>query len=345
MNLKQEYLDFLIMLTIRYNIGLCEIRLEQRREFNKKYIYDNKYNSTLRFKEKNIEIANNLFNINLLDNLDDLDKLITIKWERILNGLKNKIFNYDWTMVDFKNTQNYEFYKYINSYDLYWESKVDRNDTDPIYFLLSRLKFDKQEFYDMYKELINNGFFNPNRRKVIASNEPFWCTFDDQNIDEIARKIILDKRTNYQMLSNGSSVVDSLASFAIKDGVYDYFTQDQRNAFVDLLYQIVKENNCSILEDYLEDNMYCDQNLVEGYYETGRPLIFLLFKNEIEISKFDKMIDLYKYCISEDGVVRQVKTLKHKTEGRDRAIDFYISLIKKDNPDNTSGIAMLKKYK
>lgn len=345
MNSKEEYLNFLIMLTIRYNVDLCKIRLEQRNELNKKYTYDSKYNGTLRFKEKNIEIANNLFNVNLSDSLDDLDKLIKSKWEYIFNGLENKIFDYEWTMVDFKDTKNYEFYKYVNSYDLYWEIKIDKADTDPIYLLLNRIKWDKQEFYDMYKNLIDKGLFNPNRRKILASYEPFWCMFDHININDVARKLILDKRTNYQMLSNGSSIVAGLANFAMNESVYGDLTFEQKNILVDLLYQIVKKNNCSILEDYLEDNRYCDDNWEERYYETGRPLIFLLFKNEIEISRFDKMIDLYRYCISEDGVLRQIDTLKHDTEGRNRAIDFYISLIEKDNPENTNGIAMLKQIK
>lgn len=333
------------MLTIRYNINLCNIRIAQRKEFKKECMYDSKYNSTLEFKEKNIEIAGDLFNVDLSNDLDALDKLIASEWNFVFTCLKNKTFNYDWTMVDFDNTKNYEFYKYINSYDLYWESKVDRNDTDPIYFLLHRLKWDKKEFYDMYKLLINNGLFNPNRRKVPASGEPFWCMFDHNNINDVARNLILDKRTNYQMLSNGSSIVASLANFAMNESIYGYFTPEQKNIFIDLLYEIVKENNCSILEDYLEDNSYCNGNWVERYYETGRPLIFLLFKNEIEISKYDKMIDLYKYCISEDGVVKQIDALHHETEGRNRAINFYISLIEKDNPENTNGIVMLKKYK
>lgn len=85
---------------------------------------------------------------------------------------------------------------------------------------------------------------------------------------------------------------------------------------------MIKENNCSILEDYYEDNKYCDEKLVESYYETGMPLMFLLFKNEIEISRFDKMINLYRYCISEEGVLNQAEALKHKTIARDGAIDF-----------------------
>ena len=43
------------------------------------------------------------------------------------------------------------------------------------------------------------------------------------------------------------------------------------------------------------------------------------------------------------GVKNQCNSLEYKTEGCTKAIDFYISLIEKDNPENEKGIQLLKK--
>lgn len=339
---KEEYLKFMILIKIRYNIEECENSLKFKKKLMKEntnpydnYYYERQYNDMLDFYNENIKILNELFNIRVKDNFNDIDNEIFKKWSIILEYLKNNKCDYEWTKKDFVDTKYYEMYNNITSYDLRWEKKDSNMDTNPIYFDFFYLKYLDDKFSIIFKEIVDNGLFNPNKRTLICSREPFWALAFPDNYEptDLSNKIIFDKRCNYRMLDNGTdNVLLLLRRFTGYFGKDD-LTSSQKEFALNFLFKIIKENNCSILQEYVE--------CLPGFI-LNDPLIFVLFANEEYIAKYDEFNNLYKYCISEEGVKNQCNALEHKTEGCGRAIDFYIELIEKDNPENKEGIKLLK---
>lgn len=344
-NQKEIYLKFMILVKLRYNVEICKCRIKDNEEILKKdpdnFHYNCRYNDTLNFYNENIRIAKELFNIEINDNLEQINEEICKNWPNILEYLKTNNCDYGWTIKDFEDTKYYETYKYITSYDLYWETKSTKSDTDPIYFEFEYLKFADTRFINIFEDIVNNGLFDPNKRAMNYSHEPFWALNfpDDYNPSDISNRIIFDKRCNYRMLDNGTDnvllLLQRLTGFFGKDNL----TTSQKKFALNFLYKIIKENNCSILQEYIDDtSRKCGYNLDD-------PLIFILFNNENKLTEYDEINNLYKYCISYDGVINQCDALEHKTEGCNKAIDFYISLIEKDNPENNNGVQLLKRLK
>lgn len=342
MTAKEDYLKFLIMIRLRNNIDKCMTILKQKKECLKNdpnnYMHNYRYENILAFYKENIRIAKELFNVDLEGNIELINDKICKYWPEIFEYLKREQCDYEWTIKNFEDTKYYEVYKYITSYDLYWGTKSIKKDTDPIYFEFAFLYCYDKRFNEIFEQIINNGFYNPNRRTTNFSNRPFWACFfpnDLNNISEVSKKIILDERCNYRMLNNGTDNIS-----LIMQRLYDNDYNSKETEFVTrFIYKIVKDNNCSILQDYVDDSGS------EPGHVLVNPLIYLLFCNEQRITTFDDIASLYKYCISEDGVIRQCKALEYKTDGSNKAIDFYISLIEKDNPENEEGIALLKNNK
>lgn len=345
MNEKEEYLKFMILIKLRYNIGLCKIRLKNDKELIKNNPYNSyfelKYNDTLDFYNENIRITKELFNIDINDNTEPINNEICNRWPTILKYLKTNKCNYEWTRKDFEDTKYYEIYKYITSYDLYWEKKSTKKDTDPIYFEFSSLKWLDDRFINIFEDIVNNGLFNPNKRTMNSSYEPFWAINIpyDYKPNDISDKIIYDKRCNYRMIKNGTDNVLLFLRYLTGYFSHDDLTETQKSFLLNFLYTIIKDNNCSILQEYVDDTHS------KPDFELTQPLIFILFANEKNLTMYDEFNSLYKYCITEEGVINQCNALEYKTEGSNKAIDFYISLIKKDNPENKKGITLLKNSK
>lgn len=178
-NEKEEYLKFMIIIKIRYNIELCKIRLKYKEEKMKSNPYNlltnEKYNNTLKFYNENIRILKELFNIEITNNINILNNEIINKWPIILEYLKNKKCSYEWVITDFEDARYYQIYEYVTSYDLYLEIKRTKKDTDPIYFEFSRLRVLDDRFNTIFEDIIYNNLFNPNKRTVKGSYEPFWA--------------------------------------------------------------------------------------------------------------------------------------------------------------------------
>lgn len=79
-NEKEEYLKFMILIKLRYNIEICKYRLKSNKELIEKdpdnFYSNRRYNDTLDFHNKNIKILNELFNINVTDNLNNINNEI-----------------------------------------------------------------------------------------------------------------------------------------------------------------------------------------------------------------------------------------------------------------------------
>ena len=321
---------------------MCKIRLNQRKEWLERdpfdYTSDLKYKATLDFCNENIRIAKELFNINITDDLSEINNEILTRWPFILEYLKTKKCDYEWTRKDFQDAKYYEIYQYLTSYDLYWEIKSRKEDTDPIYFEFSTLRILDDSFNTIFKDIVFNGFFNPNKRTVEASYEPFWADHipRDYNATDLSDRIIYDKRCNYRMVKNGTDHV--LLYLRLLTGFFsnDDLNEKQKDFLLNFIYKIIKENNCSILQEYVDDSTSEHRFILE------EPLIYILFANPQNMTTYKEFDDLYKYCISEEGVLNQCNAVQHKTEGISKAIEFYVSLIEKDNPENVEGIKLLR---
>lgn len=339
---KLEYEKFIILLELRKKL---KQRLQEERNKLMQETKEDRYSEErLGYINQIINLTKDLFNIDLTNDMDLLDNLIFESWPSIFEGLKSGKYDYEWSLSSF-NPDNDEIKENPNALKLYGflqllNTKIERCyglrrvsfDSNPIYFLLSFLEDIDFRYGEIYKQLIENNLYNPNRRDVEGSYHPFWTDHNNNiNFTELDKKIMLDKRTNYKMDSNGSDVISVISRFYI-DNRYP----DNNDTYIELIDSVVRLNNCSIIEDYFD-----------GYinYDTHLPLIYTLFENEVKRNELDGLNNLYKYCISEDGVLKQVKASTHPSPERNMAIDFYISLIKKDNPENTNGIAMLKQIK
>lgn len=339
---KEEYLLFMILIKLRYNIQMSKIRLKHRKEWLERdpYNYSNelKYKATLAFCNENIRIAKVLFNINITNDFSEINNEIHTRWSNILEYLNNNKCDYEWTRKDFQETKYYEFYKYLSSYDLYWEIKSRKEDTDPIYFEFSTLRILDNSFNDIFNDIVFNAFFNPNKRTVEASYEPFWADHIpcDYHATDLSDKIIYDKRCNYRMVKNGTDHV--LLYLRLLTGFFgnNDLSEDKKSFLLNFIYKIIKENNCSILQEYVDDSTTQTRFILE------EPLIYILFANQQNMTTYKEFSDLYKYCISEEGVIDQCNAIQYKTEGINKAVEFYISLIEKDNPENTEGIKLLR---
>lgn len=255
--------------------------------------------------------------------------------------LKSNKCNYEWTIKNFEDTKYYDIYKFISSYDLYWEKQSRKKDTNPIYLEFFSLRYLDAKFEEIFEQIVNNKLFNPNKRTANASCEPFWALAfpDNYKPTEISNKIIFDKRCDYRMLDNGTDnvllILRRLTGFFGQDDL----TPSQKQFALNFIFKIIKDNNCSILQEYVDDTPSYPSFIL------NEPLIFILFHNEDFLTSYDEINNLYNYCISEEGVINQCNALMHKTEGCNKAIDFYISLIEKENPQNQEGIKLLKKQK
>ena len=339
---KLEYEKFIILLELRRKIRQ---RLQDKRNKIIQETKKDRYSEELlEYIDQIINLSKELFNIDLTDDIDLLDNLIFENWPSILDGLKSGKYDYEWSLSSF-NPDNDEIKENPNALKLYGALHLLNTEiescygwrrvsfeSNPIYFLLRSLKEVDFSYSELYKQLIENNFYNPNRRDVEGSYHPFWTdNNNNKKLTELNKKIILDKRTNYKMDSNGSDMISVISSLYI-----DNDHPDNNDTYIELIDSVVRLNNCSIIEDYFD-----------GYinYDTHLPLIYTLFENEIKRNELSGLHNLYKYCISEDGVLKQVKASTHPSPERNMAIDFYISLIEKDNPENTNGIAMLKQIK
>lgn len=338
---KLEYEKFIILLELRKKL---KQRLQDERNKIMKETQKEIYSQIkLEYIDEIFTLAKELFNIDLTKNVDLLDNLIFESWPSILEGLKSRKYDYEWTLSSF-NPDNDEIKENSNALKLYGalqllNTKIESSygwrrvsfDSNPIYFLLCFLEDIDFRYGKIYKQLIENDLYNPNRRNINASFYPFWTSGNTIDYNELEKKVFLDKRTNYKMDSNGSDMLSVISSFYIKN---DY--PNNSDTYIELIDGAIRLNNCSIIEGYFDRY---------NGYDTKTPLLYTLFKNEVKRNELDGLHNLYKYCISEDGVLKQVKASTHPYPERNMAIDFYISLIEKDNPENTNGIAMLKQIK
>lgn len=338
MEQKLEYERFMILLSLRRVIPEWR-KLLKEPPSTCTYIED--------YYNKGIAFGKLLYGIDVeKDNYEsEIDKLILQSWPKILKGLELGIYDYNWTLSSFGYTSNdaedysdtkllYKIYQALNTKFNYYGFPVISYETNPIYFELYKLKYVNPIYAELFKDIIERGLYNPNKRNVEGSHHPFWTmcnSFDSKS--SLCRKVILDSRTNYQMDSNGASIPDNLAY-----RVRFYENPEEVESSISLLEPMIIENNCSIIEDYYED--VC----LSGYV-SKRPLIHHLFGDEAKINEIAGLGRIYTYCLSEEGVRRQVESSTHPSPVRDAAIDFYLSLIEKDNPSNEKGIHLLQKIK
>ena len=335
---KLEYERFMILLSLRRVIPEWKRLLKESPSQNT-YIKD--------YYNQAIEFGKLLYGIDVeKDNYEaEIDKLILQTWPKILNGLGLGIYDYNWTLSSFRYTISdeedysdtkllYKIYQSLNTKFNYYGFPVISYETNPIYFEIYNLKYINAIYVELFEDVIERGLYDPNKRNIDGSHHPFWTM--QNSIDSkssLCRKVILDSRTNYQMDSNGSSIPDYLA-YRIRF----FKNPEEVESSISLLEPMIIENNCSVIEDYYEDTCFAG-------YVSKRPLIYHLFGDKSKINEIAGLGRIYTYCLSEEGVRRQIEASTHPSTVRDEAINFYLSLLEKDNPSNEKGKQLLKKIK
>lgn len=170
--------------------------------------------------------------------------------------------------------------------------------------------------------------YNPNIATG-TSNEPFWIFFPDPYVlGELSllsyrEKVVLDERTNYYILRNGSDAVKYLLppspSFS---GLKSLSDRDNWN--LELFSKIIKERNFSVL-----DSVRFRSENSSTYYNNYRSLLEYLFEdfqNEYAVVR-----DVKSYLLSRKGINEQIKSATYREPSRNDVIDMYIDLIAKEH--------------
>ncbi len=131
--------------------------------------------------------------------------------------------------------------------------------------------------------------------------------------------MVLDERTNYYILRNGSDAVkDLLPASPIYNGIKHLSAKDQFD--LNLFSKIIKERNFSVLDTI---RLKKENSLI--YYNGNCSLLNYLFedyRNEYETIK-----DVKDYLLSKKGINEQIIGAKYREPYRNDVIDMYIKLI------------------
>lgn len=340
---KLEYVKFVMLITIKSNIMLlesyiksCLFFIDQIKDFNPEGVKRNDERIAECRTQINYTYAllNRLYAIN---NIEELDKLISIKWPSILKGLLNGKYDYRWELKDFKVEVNDEISEQVNEhYEILYNERIRKNtryyyDT-PLYIdvmTIVRLDANINEVYKgIYSDMINNGLFDPNMNRSYSSSEFFWTSLpepfkygrDSNYFADLNKKVIFDKRTNYYLLGNGSDELEWLIRRTSESYDKTHTLTPEDRYSLDIVSYVFKNNDCSLLDKYRSN----------GNWQTeSQSYIDILF-NQMECfyrTDLSDILDLREYCLSRECINKQIAIAKYPSPKRNYTIDRYIQLI------------------
>ena len=94
------------------------------------------------------------------------------------------------------------------------------------------------------------------------------------------------------MIDNGTDNVLLLLRRLTGFFNHDNLTETQKSFALNFIFKIIKDNNCSILQEYVDDTAKQPSFILED------PLIFILFSDEKYLAMYEEFNELYKYGIS-----------------------------------------------
>lgn len=331
---KAEYLKFVTLIALKkrtYHTQKC---------INSIMLSDDKIDMPRLEKFKNEMnqlklLCKNLFNISTQE---DVDTMIYEMWPSIFELLKLGKIKYNQKINDTlffeENDDLYDWqYRIV-------ELKLDEkfNNIPPFYVdIMNLIRSGDNSLLGIYMDIIDSKLYNPNELYSSNSGEPFWTVLPDPIINnkleliDLNRKVLLDKRTNYYLLSNGDDKIEGKLFSCTLDNPYSI---KQAKINIDEVTDIIIKNKFSVLDSYREEKNYNLDNarLIEYIFNAK-------YKNEF----YKEIKNLRDYLLSNNGIEDQLINSKYPTLGRNNNIEFYNALIKQNSDEQINKLLSLKK--
>ena len=285
----EEYLEFLNLISL-YNeilnlddhistyIKCCENNKDD------KETYANLSKRLEEYKRR----RTNILNSNGITSYIPLLYKIISKWENIVK--KGILFNID-----------------INSI-------VDK-EGHPLYILILNIVNKREEFKHIYKYLIENGLYDPNRIYGV-SDEPFFSMlprFSIYDLKECNKKVTTNPNTDFHILRNGMdmlyyALVSLKEAKSIEEKEYweEYIMWCLKGSYSVLDSKRYQSSLKKVMHDYV-------------------PKIFNLYSSEFYVPQ-----NIREYLLTKECVIKQCENSLYPSVERNEAIDFYVSKLKID---------------
>ncbi|MDD3453008.1 MAG: hypothetical protein PHN42_01855 [Bacilli bacterium] len=296
-----------------------------------------------RIKEETMNKLHSLFDIHCID---EMNKYLLLNYEIIIEILSTNTYLYELNL-----NNSYDLLSiYINEPKILYMLEILKKQkeyfqsnytgfSDTIYKdLLNIIDLGDYSLIEIYDEIISSILYNPNIGGCGTSNEKFWCSLPSincgiKNITKLNKKVILDKRTNYHLLSNGMSYINIYLEKSLNKS--DYSLDEKLYSF-NLINDLIRLNHCSILDTKFNDGV--------KQIEDNRFIKTIFFGDyQNEIIKLVK--DLRNYLLSDEGISYQIDKIGLTTAKQNENIDLYISIINERNNVSSSLVKKLENMK
>lgn len=339
-NVGKDFLKFLIYTQIKRKKLVLEFKINYEKDF----LVKNQDTDSKRIREKESLLKEYNIELNRLakvfyqvskQNISKINEVILKEWNKVLEYLIVNPSLCDiniYTLIN--NCGNCNDEEFLALYKIYYNETLEkgkRNIHHPFTFYSNIICFIRNKEFDfisILKDIVNYKLYNPNIATG-ASREPFWTCFpnpfalDELSLLSYKEKVVLDERTNYYVLNNGSDAVKILLPPSpIYNGVKTLSKEEEFD--LDLFSKIIKERNFSVLDTI---RLKGENSLI--YYNGNHSLLNYLFE-EFQ-NEYVVVSDVKSYLLSKKGINEQIIGAKYREPYRNDAIDMYIDLITKEH--------------
>lgn len=352
---KVEYMAFTYLLKVKSELMLqhYSINYAQKNLDDITITADmaNCYREQIARGQKNIHLLLDLVFLEGINSNDTekeaiLDYKIHRDLPHILENLICGKYHYDWDIEDCmfdysmvkKVPQVREVYRdHLRLKELVQSDEFDKAYRsccvdNPIYFDIYKLACSDSYYFPFLEQMIGHQLYDPNHLDCEPSCEPFYGRIDRMGISKLTTPVLLDPRTNFSLLVNGSDLlkymISSIGSEYQKTGVL--------NPNFSLIASILKEREVSVIDTVRFRGKYKD----DGY--TAYLSTLLSSYNCCDSIEFQ---DLLTYLVSDRAIQKQVMISKYPSPYRDSEIDAYCGFIEERRGSNVDGLSKLKMLK
>lgn len=340
--IDKEFLRFLIYTQIKRKVLVIKCEINYEKEFldknqgidsnritEKKKLIKEYDNELFRLAKKFYEIAK--------QDISKINEVILEQWKKAKEYLIANPNNCDidiYTLINYCGLCNDE--EFLTLYKIYYNETLEKGKTDThrrftFYNNIAIfVRWKEYDFIPILIDIVNFKLYNPNL-STGASREPFWTCFpnpfalNELSLLSYKEKVVLDERTNYYILNNGSDAVKTLLPPSpMYNGVR---TLSKEKKFdLKLFSKIIKERNFSVL-----DTVRLTSENSPFYSNNNRSLLEFLFEDYQ--SEYKTIKDIKDYLLSKKGINEQIRGAFYREPFRNDVIDMYIDLITKVNDE------------
>jgi hypothetical protein len=258
---------------------------------------------------------------------------ISSEWPDILQGLKNGIYNVNWTLADLEKIDPTNIYMEVFSRFTRPSLGCEMKMYDPLYFILS-CAFDVENAVSMLSDFVSNGLYDPNYKSKYGNNVSMPLVLsrsrEREYTNELSRLkllhyiIINNKRLDINLRdANGNTIFHSL--FCMLKHSYEELNDInelniERLKMIDYLF---RKDNHTVLDE-----------------ENGNFFNWLTFMKKADILEINYM---YNKLLTLEEMEKQISLSKLSDRLR-RNLSAYTTFLKKNNCDNVIEQAENKGY-